>query len=306
LVQGRVEAPSHIPPVYTQGSYDAGLTTLGYTKIMAVAPHTYFKRRLCGVESAPLPDYVWDDSPITTRDVIRINSHCSLFGIGNYPHFRPDTSRLPYDQYVYSCVGQRHSKPIGPKPEPKEPSEFTKSLLRLLVGPMWFERRKVISSATEKRAADLVSAELDDGFNDLEDNTDDFGVTEIEPIENKAMKRIKTHRRVPYETKILYLIREKFVPGTSRTDVNITAIRYYAIQLMTAQNVRLVDRTRVMESIIPRFFTPTEGDLRERELDNTRAMWDRRQEANRRYVDFNFQRFWGFGARTNTPRPAST
>jgi len=122
--------------------------------------------------------------------------------------------------------------------------------------------------------------------------------TEIESLDtNKnVVNKFRRHRKRSYETKLLLLIREKFSPGTPRTRKHMDAIRFFAVSTMKEHNLRIVDRAKILDIVVERFFIPTALDHTVHEFRNTQtAACSRRVLGTHRYVDQGFQKYVGVG-----------
>lgn len=116
--------------------------------------------------------------------------------------------------------------------------------------------------------------------------------------DNVPVKRVRRRFHSRYETDLLMRLREKFVWRlTPYTDANVACLHHYAVQLMKEDNVRFQDRFKIQQTIVDRYFVPLQSDITANEYRNSRAMFDLRERAQTKYVDFNWQRFIGIGVR---------
>jgi hypothetical protein len=123
--------------------------------------------------------------------------------------------------------------------------------------------------------------------------------TEVRDFDGEVLRKIKHRFHNKYETMLLYRIREKFIWSlTKRSAINDSAIHSYAVSLMIRDHLRIVDRQRILKTIVTRFYVPLKSDIEDVDIQNAPLNIKYQNAVSDTRVEQSWQRFFGLGLRT--------
>jgi len=185
---------------------------------------------------------------------------------------------------------------------------FFSQIFAIIKARFYYNRRAVIEPQVHAEIQNYICEDQEESVDEALECLEDVFITEVEEGVSKPIlrfRKVKRRLRSQFLCKIVSSLKERFYShGFEDVQSNRMVLYKNTVEILKKLNVRTSERAGIASTVVELFFIKTVTEIRCEGIRKS-AIKRRQLEAfDSTVVEFNWQRYWGFGIVSQAPVPA--